>query len=78
MIAAMNVHRYGDTGIQSPLCGKRVNIRNTQNGKSVTVTIADACPGCRNSNSIDLSTGAFNQIAKPEEGMVPIEWTISG
>jgi hypothetical protein len=78
MIAAMNVHRYGDTGVHSPLCGKSVNIRNTKNGKSVTVIVADACPGCPNANSIDLSTGAFGQIAKPEEGMVPIEWTISG
>jgi hypothetical protein len=74
-IAAMNVARYGNTGVHSSLCGKTVKITNVQNKQSVKVIVADACPGCKNSNSIDLSTGAFNQIAKPEEGMVPIEWS---
>jgi rare lipoprotein A (peptidoglycan hydrolase) len=75
MIAAMDTGRYGNTGGASPLCGKKVKINNPQNGQSVVVTVADACPTCKNSNSIDLSQGAFNQIAKPEQGMVPIEWT---
>lgn len=38
--------------------------------KSVTVTIADACPTCKNSNSIDLSSAAFKKIATLEQGMV--------
>ncbi|GAB1527172.1 hypothetical protein RhiTH_010347 [Rhizoctonia solani] len=56
------------------LCGKKVRVTNTNNGKSVVCTIADTCPTCNTATSLDLSTGAFNQIAKPEEGMVPIAW----
>lgn len=66
--------RYGDSSAASPLCGKKVFIKNTKNGKSVTVTVADDCPTCENESSIDLSVGAFTQIATEEEGMVPIEW----
>jgi rare lipoprotein A (peptidoglycan hydrolase) len=74
LIAAIDADRYGNTGEQSSLCGKQVKITNTQNQKSVTVTIADACPTCDNSNSIDLSTGAFQQIATFDQGIVPISW----
>ncbi|KZT18818.1 barwin-like endoglucanase [Neolentinus lepideus HHB14362 ss-1] len=69
VVAAMDSGRYNQG-----LCGKKVFIRNTKNGKSVTVTIADECPTCENSNSIDLSVGAFTQIATKEEGEVPIQW----
>lgn len=74
LVAAMDVDLYGDTGRKSSLCGRRVQITNTNNGKSVTVVVADACPTCKNSNSIDLSVGAFNKIATEEQGMVPIKW----
>ncbi|CAA7271656.1 unnamed protein product [Cyclocybe aegerita] len=74
MIAAIDGDRYGDLGKRSSLCGKRVKITNTKNQKTVTVTIADACPTCRNSNSIDLSEGAFKVIATLDEGIVPISW----
>ena len=48
---------------------------NTQNGKSVVATVADQCPGCQgNPNSLDLSQGAFDQIADESEGVVPITW----
>ncbi|KAF8892538.1 RlpA-like double-psi beta-barrel-protein domain-containing protein-containing protein [Infundibulicybe gibba] len=72
--------RYGDTGVKSPLCGKQVRITNTQNNKSVTVTIADACPTCENENSIDLSRGAFQQIATFDQGVantpiVSVAWS---
>jgi expansin (peptidoglycan-binding protein) len=56
------------------LCGKKVFITNTQNGKSVTVTVADECPTCNNANSIDLSHGAFGMIADYYQGEVPIKW----
>ncbi|KAI5117653.1 hypothetical protein M0805_008884 [Coniferiporia weirii] len=74
LIAAIDIARYGDTSVVSPLCGKQVKITNTDNNKSVTVTIADACPGCKNSDSIDLSTGAFDKIAAESTGEVPISW----
>ncbi|KDQ60945.1 hypothetical protein JAAARDRAFT_568158 [Jaapia argillacea MUCL 33604] len=76
-IAAIDVARYGDTGVTSPLCGQQVFITNQNNGKSVTVTIADACPTCNNGDSIDLSVGAFTQIATEEEGEVPNRLTCS-
>ena len=74
-IAAIDQDRYGNSGNASPLCGKQVKITNDNNGKTVTVTIADDCPTCNNGNSIDLSTAAFNAIADPAEGIVPISWS---
>lgn len=43
---------------------------NAANGKSVIVTVADDCPTCKNKDSIDLSIGAFTQIAAEAEGEV--------
>jgi len=43
-------------------CGKQVEITNTKNGKTVTVTVADECPTCDNEMSIDLSVGAFQAL----------------
>ncbi|KAG6866962.1 hypothetical protein C0991_003878 [Blastosporella zonata] len=74
LIAAMDKDRYGDLNVKSSLCGQQVKITNTANGKSVIVTVADACPTCKNSNSIDLSVGAFTKIATEAQGMVPITW----
>ncbi|KAI0362135.1 barwin-like endoglucanase [Trametes cingulata] len=73
-IAAMQTERYGDLSRKSSLCGQQVKITNKNNGKSVVVTIADACPTCGTGNDIDLSVGAFTQIATEEEGEVPISW----
>lgn len=61
----------------SDLCGRVINIKNTNNGKTVTATVWDVCPTCNNGNSLDLSVGAFNQIATEAEGMVPIEWSFA-
>ncbi|KAI6045762.1 plant expansin [Pisolithus marmoratus] len=58
----------------SALCGKQVLITNLDNGKSVTVTVADDCPTCSNANSIDLSVAAFEAIADLSTGEVPISW----
>lgn len=70
LIAAIDQDRYGNSDEKSSLCGKQVKITNTSNQKTVTVTIADDCPTCKNANSIDLSKGAFTQIATIEEGEV--------
>jgi expansin (peptidoglycan-binding protein) len=61
----------------SDLCGKVINIKNTNNGKTVTATVWDVCPTCNNGNSLDLSVGAFNAIATESEGMVPISWSFA-
>ena len=39
--------------------------------QSVSAYIVDACPTCRNANSIDLSVAAFQAIASLSEGIVP-------
>lgn len=67
--------RYGNSGNASPLCGKQVHITNTANGKSVTVTVADDCPTCKNSNSIDLSVAAFKVLAPLNDGVADIKWS---
>ncbi|KAH8116920.1 hypothetical protein DFH11DRAFT_1578189 [Phellopilus nigrolimitatus] len=76
LIAAIDSQRYGDTSVASALCGKQAKITNTDNGKSVVVTIADACPTCENSNCMDLSKGAFDQIADESTGEVPSTYTL--
>ncbi|THH20685.1 hypothetical protein EW146_g737 [Bondarzewia mesenterica] len=73
-IAAIDQARYGNSGATSELCGKQVQITNTANQKTVTVTIADDCPTCNNGNSIDLSKGAFLAIAEESTGIVDIAW----
>ncbi|BGP17143.1 hypothetical protein JCM10213_005233 [Rhodosporidiobolus nylandii] len=60
--------------MNSSLCGCRVRVTNEQNGKSVVATVADTCPGC-SYGSLDLSTGAFDQIASRDDGRVPVQWT---
>lgn len=62
-------------GVQSEYCGRWVNIKNTQNGKTVTAMVADVCPTCVSDNSLDLSVGAFTAIADEWEGSVPITWS---
>jgi len=74
LIAAIDQTRYGDSGAVSPLCGQQVKIKNPANQQSVTVTIADDCPTCDNADSIDLSVGAFEQIADLSQGIVSIDW----
>jgi len=63
--------------MEPSLCGKQVLITNTANGKSVTATIQDTCPGCQgNRNSLDLSHGAFDAIGDEATGVLPIKWVM--
>jgi rare lipoprotein A (peptidoglycan hydrolase) len=73
-VVALALARYGTGSNNAPDCGRKVVVTNDKNGKSVTATVADACPGCKNYNSLDLSVGAFNAIATEAEGVVPISW----
>lgn len=69
IIAAMNTAEFS-----MDICGKKVKI-TTPAGKSLTVTVADSCPGC-NPNSIDLSTGAFQALASLDDGIIDnISWS---
>ncbi|KAF8447726.1 hypothetical protein L210DRAFT_3527039 [Boletus edulis BED1] len=72
----MDQVRFGTSGPASTLCGRQVQITNLNNGWTATVTIADDCPTCQNSNSIDLSVGAF-QALQPDlsVGEFPISWS---
>jgi rare lipoprotein A (peptidoglycan hydrolase) len=76
LICAMDQARYGNSGNASPLCGKQVEIINENNGRSLTVIVADDCPTCDNENSIDLSVAAFSSLSDGNmgEGTFPIKW----
>lgn len=76
-VAALDFRRYGDVDAQSPDCGRMIHLTNDNNGKSVDVLVVDACPTCENENCIDLSPAAFNTIADPVEGVVPISWSFT-
>ncbi|KAL8293488.1 hypothetical protein RQP46_000189 [Phenoliferia psychrophenolica] len=73
-IVAIQLARYGTGSNNAPDCGRKVSITNPANGKSVTATVADACPGCKNYNSLDLSIATFNALADPAIGTMPIDW----
>jgi hypothetical protein len=73
-IAALDYRMYGDLGVKSPHCGKKMSIKNTNNGHTVNVIVADACPTCDHPNSVDLSKAAFMALADLEDGLIPIEW----
>jgi expansin (peptidoglycan-binding protein) len=73
-VVALDTRLYGDTGVASPFCGKQVKITNVKNQKSVFATVADACPTCNSRESVDMSVGAFTQIADEATGEVTINW----
>jgi rare lipoprotein A len=50
--------------------GARIKVTNRRTGKSVIVTVSDRC-----SCSIDLSRSAFQAIANPKHGRVPVRIT---
>jgi len=72
MIAALTGKFYGDFSQTSNKCGKTIRVTRKSTGKSIDVIVADACPTCVTGGSVDLSTGAFNKLGKPEEGMFDI------
>ncbi|KWU46453.1 barwin-like endoglucanase, partial [Rhodotorula sp. JG-1b] len=57
-------------------CGRTVSITNNDNGKTITATVADTCPGC-GYGSLDLSTGAFGAIGSYDQGVLPISWSFT-
>ena len=65
-IAALDYRTYGDTSAKSKYCGEKIRV--TWQGKSVDVIVADACPTCENSASVDLSVAAFEALAPLKVG----------
>jgi len=53
-------------------CGRTVQI--TTGSNVIYATVADACPSCRTSHSIDLSVGAFKPFNDLSVGMFPVSW----
>ncbi|KAG7093151.1 hypothetical protein E1B28_009434 [Marasmius oreades] len=58
----------------NPICGKQTTV--TYQGKSVTVTLVDRCPGCGN-GGIDLSPAAFQRLASLDKGRLSgAQWSV--
>ncbi|TRM62543.1 Non-catalytic module family EXPN protein [Schizophyllum amplum] len=68
MIVALSA----DTYLAGSACGKQLTA--THAGKSVTVTVADLCPGCA-AGGLDLSVAAFQQLAQTSEGVIDVDWS---
>ncbi|GAA5871503.1 hypothetical protein JCM1840_002913 [Sporobolomyces johnsonii] len=73
-IVALDSRLYGNTNAVSKYCGKSLTITNTANNQSVIATVADACPTCASKYSLDLSTGAFDQIGEEVTGVLEVVW----
>ncbi|KAI9269361.1 RlpA-like double-psi beta-barrel-protein domain-containing protein-containing protein [Sporodiniella umbellata] len=73
MIAALSGEIYGSYSKKSDVCGRKVLVTNKANGKSVKVTIKDACETCDKTH-IDLSPAAFAKIGKFDTGILKVEW----
>ncbi|KAJ9100090.1 hypothetical protein QFC19_005770 [Naganishia cerealis] len=78
IIAINGAGYWQNTGSASSDCGRWITITNTNNGKTTTAMVADVCPSCTDStNSLDLSVGAFQDIASLDDGQVPIKWSFN-
>ena len=55
-------------------CGKTVTIENKSTGAKMTATVADECPSCVSTESVDMSEGLFTTLATLEEGEINIVW----
>jgi hypothetical protein len=66
----MDSARYGN----GELCGKTVQITRVSTGVTAQCIVADECPTCDNSESIDMSVGMFTQFADESVGEFAIAW----
>ncbi|RKP08107.1 RlpA-like double-psi beta-barrel-protein domain-containing protein-containing protein [Thamnocephalis sphaerospora] len=73
MVAAMNVHQFGDFArpANSPVCGACIKVTGPKG--TVRVKVIDKCPVCKKGD-VDLSESAFLLIADKDHGRVPISW----
>ncbi|KIJ48868.1 hypothetical protein M422DRAFT_247233 [Sphaerobolus stellatus SS14] len=70
LIVALQTEQYAN-GVQ---CGRTITITDTDTGKTAVGTVADECPTCDGSGSIDLSVGLFEVFAPTSQGVFPISW----
>lgn len=54
-----------------------ISSRRKDTGASTTATVADECPSCSGSSSIDLSTGAFDAIGSEDTGVLNVSWSFN-
>lgn len=57
-----------DTYANGAHCGKTIKLMDVNSGHTSTGVVADSCPTCTNSQSIDLSQGLFDEFASASEG----------
>ncbi|GAA5946258.1 hypothetical protein JCM1841_003449 [Sporobolomyces salmonicolor] len=74
-IVALDARLYGNTNAVSKYCGRSLTITNSATGAAVVATVADACPTCASEYSLDLSTGAFDQIGRAATGVLDVSWS---
>ncbi|KAL2037083.1 hypothetical protein N7G274_010210 [Stereocaulon virgatum] len=55
----------------NPLCGHK--LRAVRDGNSIDLTVVDRCVGCKPTD-IDVSPGAFKQLADSNLGRVVVTW----
>ena len=70
LTVAMNWSDYED----SKACGAYVLVR--ANGKSITVRVTNLCPAPCRVGQLDLSREAFARLADPQQGEIPVTWTL--
>jgi hypothetical protein len=77
------------TGVPTPFCGKKVEVKNPKTGKELTVTVVDTCPSCTgprpnfvstyanlNGATIDLDLFTFQALFEGETtGSFDVEYT---
>jgi hypothetical protein len=71
-VVALDTLLYGN----GQYCGKTIEITNTANGKSVQAVVADECPTCASKDSVDMSVGAFTELATEATGEINISWVL--
>lgn len=49
-------------------------VRICHDGKCVDAKVADLCPGCDHT-SLDMTSSLFKELAKPEIGVIDIQWS---
>lgn len=77
-IVAINSNGYWqdyESNDNSPYCYKYIEITNTDNGRTVKAQVADVCPTCDGTQSLDMSTGLFEALGDSlSVGEFPISW----
>ncbi|KAF2145233.1 uncharacterized protein K452DRAFT_284630 [Aplosporella prunicola CBS 121167] len=65
----------------NPLCNRKIRARRYHEGlhanRSVDLTVVDRCVGCA-ATDIDVSPGAFDELAPRESGRVAVVWAWLG